>query len=178
MWEQIRTFGRDKTNEKMGGFNYVDILILVPLLYGAYKGFTSGLIVEVSTLFALIFGVLFSMKFAHVTERFLLEFIEIPASYSYYVAFAVTFLAVVLVIHLLGKLLTRLLEIISLGLFNRLFGVLFGMLKSALVVCVVLFILDAVDRKYEIIPAETKSGSMLYLPLVSFSTGVYESVTE
>lgn len=158
--------------------NYIDFIILLPLLYGAYKGFTSGLIVEVSTLFALIFGVLLALKCADMTEKFLLDFVEIPASYSYYVAFAITFLLVVLLIHLLGKLLTRLVDMISLGLFNKLFGILFGVVKSAVVVCVVLFLLDAVDRRYEMISLNTKKESLLYYPFVNFANGVYKSATD
>lgn len=158
--------------------NYVDIIILLPLLYGAYKGFTSGFIMEVATLFALILGVLLGLRYSGITEAFLLDFIEIPTSYSYYVAFAVTFLLIVLIIHLLGKLITRLVDWISLGLFNKLFGILFGAIKSAVVVCVILFLIDAVDRKYELIAYKTKTESMLYYPFVNFANGVYQSVVK
>ena len=40
--------------------NYIDVIILLPLVYGAYKGFSQGLIVEMSTLFALVLGVFIS----------------------------------------------------------------------------------------------------------------------
>ncbi|WP_294140410.1 CvpA family protein [uncultured Sanguibacteroides sp.] len=155
--------------------NYVDVIILLPLVYGAYKGFTSGLIVEMSTLFALILGVFISLKYGGVTEAFLKDFIDIPVSYSYYVAFAVTFLLVVIVIHLLGKLLTKLVDMVSLGLFNKLFGILLGTVKAAIVVCVILFVINALDSKYDFIPAKTKNQSMLYYPFVNFANGVYQS---
>ena len=60
--------------------NYVDVIILLPLIYGAYKGFTSGLIVEMSTLFALILGVFISLKYGSVTESFFKDFIYITVS--------------------------------------------------------------------------------------------------
>lgn len=44
--------------------NYIDVIILLPLVYGAYKGFSQGLIVEMSTLFALELGVFISLRYA------------------------------------------------------------------------------------------------------------------
>ena len=137
--------------------NYIDVIILLPLVYGAYKGFSQGLIVEMSTLFALVLGVFISLRYAD------------------YIAFAVTFLLVIIVMHLLGKLLTKLIDMVSLGLFNKLFGIVMGVLKAAIVVCVVLFIVNALDVRYDFISAKTKSDSLLYKPFVNFANGVYES---
>ena len=148
--------------------NYIDVIILLPLVYGAYKGFSLGLIVEMSTLFALVLGVFISLRYAVNVEGFLKDFVALPESYAYYIAFAVTFL--------LGKLLTKLIDMVSLGLFNKLFGIVLGVLKAAIVVCVVLFIVNALDVRYDFISAKTKGDSLLYKPFVNFANGVYESV--
>ena len=137
--------------------NYIDVIILLPLVYGAYKGFTLGLIVEMSTLFALVLGVFISLRYAVNVEGFLKDFVALPESYAYYIAFAVTFLLVIIVMHLLGKLLTKLIDMVSLG-------------------CVVLFIVNALDVRYDFISAKTKGDSLLYKPFVNFANGVYESV--
>ena len=155
--------------------NYIDVIILLPLVYGAYKGFSLGLIVEMS-LFALVLGVFISLRYAVNVEGFLKDFVALPESYAYYIAFAVTFLLVIIVMHLLGKLLTKLIDMVSLGLFNKLFGIVLGVLKAAIVVCVVLFIVNALDVRYDFISAKTKSDSLLYKPFVNFANGVYESV--
>ena len=156
--------------------NYIDVIILLPLVYGAYKGFSQGLIIEMSTLFALVLGVFISLRYAVNVENFLKDFVVLPESYAYYIAFAVTFLLVIIVMHLLGKLLTKLIDMVSLGLFNKLFGIVLGVLKAAIVVCVVLFIVNALDVRYDFISAKTKSDSLLYKPFVNFANGVYESV--
>ena len=153
--------------------NYIDVIILLPLVYGAYKGFSLGLIVEMSTLFALVLGVFISLRYAVNVEGFLKDFVALPESYAYYIAFAVTFLLVIIVMHLLGKLL---IDMVSLGLFNKLFGIVLGVLKAAIVVCVVLFIVNALDVRYDFISAKTKGDSLLYKPFVNFANGVYESV--
>ena len=156
--------------------NYFDIIILLPLIYGAYKGFSAGLIIEISTLFALVLGVFLSLEYASVTERLLANFVNIPESYSYYTAFAITFILVVVIIHLLGKLLTHLINIVSLGLFNKLFGIVLGTMKAAIIVGAILFTIDALDSKFNFIPKETKSESTLYYPFVHFTNGVYEYI--
>ena len=114
--------------------NYIDVIILLPLVYGAYKGFSRGLIVEMSTLFALVLGVFISLRYAVNMEDFLKDFIAMPESYAYYIAFAVTFLLVI-----------------------------------------ILFIVNAMDNRYEFISVKTKSDSLLYQPFVNFANGVYES---
>ena len=158
--------------------NYIDVIILIPVVYGAFRGFHQGLLMEISTLFALILGVVLALRFAGDVEGVLRDFIVLAEPYSYYVAFAVTFLLVIIVMNLLGKLLTRLVDAVSLGLFNKVFGILLGMLKGALVVCVVLFLVNTLDRKYDFIPAKTKSESLFYNPFVNFANGVYKTAVE
>ena len=48
--------------------NYLDIIIVVPLLYGLIKGFSNGLIKEVTTLTALLVGVYVAIKFSLYLE--------------------------------------------------------------------------------------------------------------
>lgn len=156
--------------------NYIDVIILLPLLYGAYNGFSQGLIVEVSTLFALMLGVFISWKYAVNVEGLLKGFVALPESYAYYIAFAVTFLVVVVVMYLLGKLLTKLVDMVSLGLFNKLLGIVLGVVKAAIIVCVALFFINALDTHYDFIPAKTKNESFFYKPFVNFANGVYQSV--
>jgi len=45
-------------------------------------------------------------------------------------------------------------------------------------ICAILFLVDAIDRKYELIAHKTKTDSMLYYPFVKFANGVYESIVE
>ena len=109
--------------------NYIDIVILLFLLYGAFRGFSKGLIIEVATLAGLILGVFIAIRYSPFTEGILKDFLNITSRYLSYIALAVTFLLVVIVVYLLGKMLTRLVDIISLGLVNKLLGTLLGIAK-------------------------------------------------
>lgn len=153
--------------------SYIDILLLLPLVYGAYKGFSKGLIVEIATLLGLIVGVYGAVKFSGYTGELLRDFLDLQSPYLSYIALGVTFLLVAIVIYLLGKMLTRLIDMISLGLVNKLLGTLFGMMKSFIIVCVLLFLVNALDSKFHFISEETQQKSLLYRPFLNFAQQIY-----
>lgn len=156
--------------------NYIDILLLLPLLYGAYRGFSKGLIIEVATLLGLILGVFISVKYSIYVENFLRDFLNIASIYLSYIALAITFLLVIILIYLLGKLLTKLIDIVSLGLVNKLFGTLMGILKAFLIICVLLLIIHALDDKFHFITKQVKDKSLLFYPFLNFAEKLYNMI--
>lgn len=156
--------------------NYIDILLLLPLLYGAYKGFSRGLIIEIATLLGLILGIYIAIKFSGYTENILRDFLDISSKYLSYIALSITFLIVVIVIYLLGKMLTRLVDVLSLGLFNKILGTVLGIAKSFIVICVILWIVDALDDKFQFIDKETKENSLFYNPFLNFAQQMYDRI--
>ena len=48
--------------------NYLDIAITVPLLFGLIKGFSNGLIKEITGLFSLVLGVYVAVNFSILLE--------------------------------------------------------------------------------------------------------------
>lgn len=156
--------------------SYIDIILLLPLLYGAFKGFSKGLIVEIATLLALVAGVYISIKFSGYTETFLRDFFHISSRYISYIALGITFLGVIIGISLLGKMLTKLADMMSLGLLNKLSGMLLGAVKWFVILCVLLLIVDALDDKFHFISEETKENSLLYQPFLTFAQQMYNTI--
>ena len=156
--------------------NYIDIVILLFLLYGAFRGFSKGLIIEVATLAGLILGVFIAIRYSPFTEGILKDFLNITSRYLSYIALAVTFLLVVIVVYLLGKMLTRLVDIISLGLVNKLLGTLLGIAKYFIIVCVLLMIVDALNDKFHCISEETRENSLLFDPFLNFAPQMYNTI--
>ena len=153
--------------------NYIDVVILLFLLYGAFRGFSKGLIIEVATLAGLILGVFIAIRYSPFTEGILKDF---TSRYLSYIALAVTFLLVVIVVYLLGKMLTRLVDIISLGLVNKLLGTLLGIAKYFIMVCVLLMIVDALNDKFHFISEETRENSLLFDPFLNFAQQMYNTI--
>lgn len=156
--------------------NYIDIIILLFLLFGAFRGFSKGLVIEVATLAGLILGVYISIRYSSYTEGILRDFMNITSEYISYIALAVTFIVVLVGVYILGKLLTKLVDIISLGLVNKLLGTLFGVVKYFIIVCVLLMIVDALNEKFQFISEETIQKSLLFQPFLNFAEKIYNSI--
>ena len=156
--------------------NYIDIILLLPLLYGAYRGFSRGLIIEVATLLGLLLGVYIAIKFSGYTEDFLRDFLNLSSESLSYVALGVTFLIVVVAISLLGKMLTKLIDIISLGMVNKLLGTVLGIAKYFVFLCIALSIIEALDGKFHFINEEVKEKSLLYNAFLTFAQRMYNMI--
>ena len=141
--------------------NYLDIIIAVPLLYGLIKGFSNGLVKEVTSLLALFIGVYIAINFSEFLEP---KFINILDSYQEFVpvlAFGVLFLVSVLCIKMLGFFIDKLTKALALGVFNRLFGGFFGFLKVVVIFSFLLFFV----KEYNLVNKQTKEDSVLFEPL-------------
>jgi len=150
--------------------NYLDIIILVPLVWGVYKGFNRGLVVEVASLAALVLGVWCALRFSELTAAILVNNfgLDISASYLAPVSFAVTFLIVAIAIVVVSRMIDKLLSAIALGGINKLFGAVFGGAKVFLILAILLFFVNGLDQKANFIQEEKKDESMLYRPLIGF----------
>lgn len=145
--------------------NAIDIVIAIPLIWGLYKGFSKGLILEAASFVAFGLAVYVALNFSAQLGEKINEWFEVPAEYLQIISFAIAFLGVIVFVFLLAKLIQKLAEGMALGGINKIGGALFGSLKYALVLSVVVFIIDSVEKSYPEIKFEKKEGSVLYEPI-------------
>ena len=141
--------------------NYLDIIISVPLLYGLIKGFSNGLVKEVTSLLSLFIGVYVAVNFSEYLEP---KFIDVLDGYLEFVpvlAFAVLFLVSVLCVKSIGFFVDKLTKALALGVFSKLFGAVFGFLKVVVILGFLLFIVT----DYNLVNKQTKEDSILFEPL-------------
>ena len=156
--------------------NWIDILILVPLIWGAYNGFKKGLISQVLGTLGLIIGIWLGTQYPGLVEGFLKEFVD--DEYLKIISFVVIFLAVVLATALLSKLLERVINFIQLKMLNKLGGIIFGVAKILLFMLIFVFILENWPTVGKLINAEQKSQSLVYPKLVYVSDLVLPELQE
>lgn len=142
----------------------IDVIIILPIIWGIYKGFTKGLIKEVATLLALVIGVYGAMSLYGYTSGLIETQIQTSQKYLPIIAFALTFIAIVIGIHLLAKLLDKLVKAVALGIPNRIAGAVFGGIKFFLIIAAILVIIDKIDYETQFLEKETKDKSVLYQP--------------
>ena len=142
--------------------NFLDIILIVPLLYGLYAGFSKGLIKQLTGLIGIVLALLFSVKLSGIATQFLLDNQLVNEGWAAVAGFALTFLAILLVVKLIGSLLKKTTKTIGLGFFEQLAGGIFGALKAFLIVLVLLFFFVRINEFMDIVPTEIFENSMLY----------------
>ena len=126
--------------------NYLDIFIACTLIFGFTRGYLKGLVMELSSIIALLLGVYGSIKFSDFTFTFvsakfpqILE--SIDENYLKIASFAFTFLLIIVLISIIGKAVTKILKMVFLGFLNKILGGFFGVIKFTLIlsICFVFF---------------------------------------
>ena len=158
--------------------NYFDYVLLVPVLYGLYRGFSKGLILELASLLALVAGIYGAMHFSSFTFEYLSNYVEIETSYLQLASYGLTFIIIVLVVTLTGKILTLLIKMVALGFINRMMGAVFGGLKALLILSVLLLFFDRLNKQFGIVKEEVLNASVLYSPILIQSQELYPNVLE
>ena len=141
--------------------NYIDVILIIPLLWGFLRGIKRGIVREITSFVALIFGI----NFAVYIQPFLKSQFEIGSSLIPIVSFAVTFLIIVLIIKLIGFIIDKIVNFIALGIISRLLGGVFGLLKAAFILSSLLLILNAFDNYFNLLPANQKKQSIFHQPI-------------
>lgn len=145
--------------------NYIDIILCIPLVWGLYKGFSKGLIIEAASLIAFGLGIWGGIHFSDFSAQKISKWFNWTSPYLPIASFAITFLMIVILVYFFAKVLQRIVEGMALGAINKIGGALFGALKFAFVMSVVIFILDSMEKSYPITSFKTKEESLLYKPI-------------
>lgn len=141
--------------------NWLDFVILLPLLAGVFSGFRNGLIGEVASLAGLVLGIWGAIHFSGWTAG-LMSSLGVETVHLQVIAFLITFLVITILIQMIAGLVNRLLEKIFLGRINRIFGIAAGVAKALLFVSVLLFTIDALDNRSRFIPEKARENSLFY----------------
>lgn len=150
--------------------NFIDVLILVPIIYAGYKGFKHGFIIEVFTLLALFVGLYAGIHFSDFLAAFLKKSFSWDSEYLPIISFTLVFLGVGAMVFFAGKAIEQVVKVTNLTPFNKLLGIFFGVVKMLYIVSVVLVIGESYDEKGDFIPEEKKENSLLYKPVKAIST--------
>ena len=149
--------------------NYLDILLVIPLIIGAWRGFKKGLIIEFFTLLALLVGIYAGIHFSDFVSGVLKNNLGMTSQYVPVIAFTITFLGVGAAVYFAGKMLERAVSVVALSPVNKMLGLFFGMIKMLFFTSAALVILESYDEKGEFIPDDLKEKSLLYHPVKKVS---------
>ena len=110
--------------------NYIDVILIVPMLWGLVRGVKKGIIKELTGFVALIFGVYGAINFAVYVDPHIKSQFEIENSIIPIISFTITFLTIVIGVNFIGTIIDKIIKFIALGLISRLLGGIFGVFKN------------------------------------------------
>ncbi len=142
----------------MNGF---DIIFLIVLVLGAWKGWSNGLLKEVLGLVGVFVGLYAAYLLYEQVGYELAPHIGTSPSVASIIAFILIWIGVPIILSLLGSLLTKVLEWVGLEGFNGMGGAFIGLVKYALILgicCNVLAITHLVKE-------DSQHNSLLFEPL-------------
>lgn len=157
---------------------FLDVILGLLLLYGLWKGFRNGLLVEIASIIALIAGIYGAIHFSYYAGDYLSENMEWEKRYINIAAFIITFTIIVIVVHIAGKFLTKIANIAMLGLLNKIAGGIFGALKVAVILGALLVFFDRVNASAGLARNDTVEQSVLYEPIKEIGALVFSKVLE
>lgn len=139
----------------------LDLIILMPLIYGAYKGYKRGFIMSLFLLLAVVVGLYAAFHFTDLIVKYGEEHFAWKSSYISPVTFLSLFLIVGAGIYFGGKVLESVIKLAKLSILNSLAGALLGLLQWTYFVGSLLLMLISFDQKENIISRETKRHSLI-----------------
>ena len=141
--------------------NYLDIFVSVIILFGAARGFSKGLFIELAGLVGLVAGVYGAIHFSYFVGDFLKNKIGWSHQTTSLVAFGITFVLIVIGVSLVGKILTKVADLVSLELPNKIAGAVFGGLKMILILGVALNYFTKINDTFTLMDKKNIEQSLL-----------------
>jgi len=158
------------------GMNYIDMFIIVLLVYAVFQGFTRGLIMQLAILTALVLGIFGALKLSGYTSRLLENHVHINPEHLYLVSLGLTFILVFIAIYLLGKLIEKLIESVELTFANRLLGIVFSLCKIVLILGIVMAYIDRIDQQARFLPKDSREHSIFYRPFTKIARTIFPAL--
>ena len=124
------------------GISPIDIVLAIPLLWGAIRGVRRGFILEVTGLAALFMGAYAALFGSDIAAAWLDAQFAVGKAYIGILSFALTFIAVAVAVHLLGRLLEKMIDITALKPLDRIGGLVFSIGRSWLFWSIVLLVIQ------------------------------------
>jgi membrane protein required for colicin V production len=151
----------------------VDIVLILILLFGAYRGYQKGLLVEILTFLALIIAVISAFHLLHTGVNFLSSYFK-ESKFLPFIAFILIFLLVFVGIFFLSKVIKSVIDYTMLGVFDNYAGAILGTCQIAFAVSMILWLCHNAHLD---LPRSYTNGTFLYPNLVSFAPKIVSWVS-
>lgn len=154
----------------------LDVLVLMALAFGVFKGFKNGFFVSVVAFLSLLIGTMGALKFSTVVKDFLQQKWGWESSFLPILSFIIAFVLAILAVRLAAQVTTKVFEAAFLGFFNRMLGALFQIFVVILMMSLVYALMDQINSYIPLIRPETLATAKSYQVYLFVSEHIFPSL--
>ena len=145
--------------------NLIDLIIIAIIGFGIIRGYSKGLIIELSSFFGILISFFIAGNVDNLLSNEISAFISVNSDLLNTISFIIIFILSYLFIIYLAKGFTKLAKVVYLGLLNSLLGGVFGGLKLLLILLIITKIIFSLNLLSNNIISE--SSIMIHLHVLS-----------
>ncbi|MDR9364648.1 MAG: CvpA family protein [Balneolaceae bacterium] len=142
--------------------NFLDIIILLPIAYFAYKGFNRGFIKEIFGIVGIVLAVYITFEYMGTISGILAPYVE-NRDHSTIITGIISFVLIVAAVQITGFALERFIDVVQLGILNKIGGMIFAGLKTAILISGTLLLLAGLG-----VPSEESASKSVSYPVVIY----------
>lgn len=152
--------------------NILDLLILLPIAFFAYRGFKNGLIKEVLSIAGIVLGVFLTFRYMDEAGASIQPFFGNDAAYVPFMAAFIIFIGTLIAVNIVAVVARKVLETIRLNFLNRATGLAFGALKCGIIISALLLMAAGLNMPSQEIREESSS----YAYVIYLAPWAYDAV--
>ena len=157
--------------------NVLDLIFVLPLAYGAYRGYQKGLFIEIIGVVAFIVAIVIGFKFLGYGMNLLAPAIgeNLANRFLPYLSFSVIFFPTIFLINKLGWMMRRALRFTILGTLDSFAGAMIGVFTWIFGISTMLWLMTTIGV---ILPKKLTQDSLTYPVVTKVAPNVISKVSD
>ncbi|MEM1406217.1 MAG: CvpA family protein [Bacteroidota bacterium] len=154
--------------------NIFDVVIIGFLVFGAFKGYRKGFLLEAIAILSFILAIIGGFRLLHWGMSVLDEHFDINGELLPYLSFLLIFIVIVVGMNFIGRFLKKIIDMTLLGSVDNLAGALLAVLKWAFGISVILWLSNSFGMALQ---GTWTSDSILYPYLLTLAPRIVDMVS-
>ncbi len=156
--------------------NYIDIILILYLVWGFYTGFKKGVIYMLVSFVSIIIALYAAVHFSYLSTKLLANWLNKNPQDLKILSYIVTFLGVFLLMHLIGKILDQLIKAVALGFINRILGGVLSVGIKVIILSLLIWIFDQANQIMPLVSLKYIDESVMYKPIRDLSPVILRNI--
>jgi membrane protein required for colicin V production len=150
-------------------FSLLDFIIIIVLIWGIYKGYMQGFIVQTIALFTLLAGIYIAAVLAMGFYNLLIDKSAIPLRNLPVIAFSVLFGPVLYATNWVALNVLRQVSSVPQNMYKKVLGAFCGALKYLFILSIFMIFIDRLDSSFQILTQNEHKRTNLFGPVSKFA---------